>query len=170
MSQAVNVKNPRMAQSCGLPWFVDDTARGCYLPKGGDSRGAKLRLNSGLPCSPLERPVKKLLFATFIAFGLSQTAFAAESCTAQADVKKLSGAARTSFVKKCEAESPAASTCEETAAAKKLAGAAKTSFLKKCAADATGSSAAGSCETQAKEKKLAGAAKTSFVKKCVANE
>ena len=53
--------------------------------------------------------------------------------------KKLAGAARTSFVKKCERESGGANAgaaCEAKAAEKKLAGAAKNSFVKKCVADA----------------------------------
>jgi hypothetical protein len=54
-----------------------------------------------------------------------------------ADEKKLAGAARTSFITKCEKDaSPAASpACEKSAADKKLAGAAKASHLKKCMAD-----------------------------------
>lgn len=54
----------------------------------------------------------------------------ADPCTDQADVKKLSGAARTSFVKKCQAD--AMGSCEKQAAEKKLSGAAKNSFVKKC--------------------------------------
>ena len=56
--------------------------------------------------------------------------------------KPLAGAAKTSFMKKCEADnnSPAApSGCADKAvskAGKPLAGAAKTSFMKKCEADA----------------------------------
>jgi hypothetical protein len=66
---------------------------------------------------------------------------AASNCEAQATEKKLAGAAKTSFVKKCEADAggaaaPAASTCDAQAAEKKLAGAAKTSFVKKCNEDA----------------------------------
>lgn len=53
----------------------------------------------------------------------------------------LAGAAKTSFIKKCEADSmdPAARSCEARAMGKNgkaLAGAAKTSFMKKCVADA----------------------------------
>ena len=59
---------------------------------------------------------------------------AAGSCNAMATEKKLAGAARTSFVKKCESDATAA--CDAKAAEKKLAGAAKTSFTKKCVADA----------------------------------
>ena len=67
-------------------------------------------------------------------------ATAAASCDDRAvgkDGKKLAGAAKASFMKKCEAEAKPA--CEEKAIdknGKKLAGAAKTSFMKKCEADA----------------------------------
>ena len=69
---------------------------------------------------------------------LTSQAFAAGStCEAQATEKKLAGAAKTSFVKKCETDSAASSAaCEKSAADKKLAGAAKTSHIKKCMADA----------------------------------
>ena len=50
--------------------------------------------------------------------------------------KKLAGAAKTSFMKKCEKD--AAATCSTAAADKKLAGAAKTSFTKKCVKDSVG--------------------------------
>jgi hypothetical protein len=53
-----------------------------------------------------------------------------------AEEKKLAGAAKTSFLKKCQSD--AASACETAAAEKKLAGAAKNSFIKKCVADAVG--------------------------------
>jgi len=91
-------------------------------------------------------------------------------CEAKAAEKKLSGAAKTSFVKKCETDAgaSASASCDAKAAEKKLAGAAKTSFVKKCEADAGGGAAA-ACDAQAAEKKLAGAAKTSFTKKCVAD-
>jgi hypothetical protein len=56
------------------------------------------------------------------------------SCAATAAEKKLAGAAKNSFVKKCESD--AAAACDAKAAEKKLAGAAKTSFTKKCVADA----------------------------------
>lgn len=62
------------------------------------------------------------------------------SCDAQAADKKLAGAAKTSFLKKCNKDSmaanPAAQACDMKAAEKKLAGAAKNSFVKKCVADA----------------------------------
>lgn len=62
------------------------------------------------------------------------------SCDAQAAEKKLAGAAKNSFLKKCNkdamAANPAAQACDAKAAEKKLAGAAKNSFVKKCVADA----------------------------------
>lgn len=59
------------------------------------------------------------------------------SCNASATEKKLAGAAKTAFLKKCEAE--ATEKCEATAAEKKLAGAAKTASVKKCVNEAVGS-------------------------------
>ncbi|MEJ7929892.1 hypothetical protein WG922_07900 [Ramlibacter sp. AN1015] len=66
---------------------------------------------------------------------------AAFTCETQAASRKLAGAAKTSFLKKCEADATAASgatACEAQANTRKLAGAAKTSFVKKCVADAKG--------------------------------
>jgi hypothetical protein len=82
---------------------------------------------------------KTLLTAAITALALlAGQAFAANAdCAAQAAAKKLAGAAKTSFIKKCEKDAaPAMSaSCEKTAAEKKLAGAAKASFVKKCTAD-----------------------------------
>lgn len=80
---------------------------------------------------------KTLIAAAFTAFSLlAGTAFANPACDAQAVEKKLAGAAKTSFLKKCERDAGAASpACEKSAADKKLAGAAKKSHLKKCMAD-----------------------------------
>jgi len=58
------------------------------------------------------------------------------SCTAQATEKKLAGAAKKSFIQKCERE--AKTSCEAAAGEKKLVGAAKTSFTNKCVKDAVG--------------------------------
>lgn len=75
------------------------------------------------------------LLATLLAF--SSTGFAAdESCTAKATEKKLAGAAKNSFMGKCERDAQAA--CEASAAEKKLAGAAKNSFTTRCVKDAVG--------------------------------
>jgi len=59
------------------------------------------------------------------------------SCTDEATTKKLAGAAKTSFLKKCETDS--ATACDASAASKKLNGAAKTSYTKKCVTDSVGS-------------------------------
>jgi len=67
---------------------------------------------------------------------LPAPAYADGSCTTSATDKKLAGAARTSFMKKCETD--AATTCATAAADKKLAGAARTSFTKKCVSVAVG--------------------------------
>ena len=69
---------------------------------------------------------------------------ATSSCAAKAvdkNGKPLAGAAKTSFMKKCEGEQTASKTpsCAEKAIdknGKPLAGAAKTSFMKKCEAEA----------------------------------
>jgi hypothetical protein len=71
------------------------------------------------------------LLATFT------TAALAETCVANADAKKLAGAARTSFLGKCERD--ATTACEAQSAGKNLHGAAKTSFEGKCVKDAVGS-------------------------------
>jgi hypothetical protein len=75
-----------------------------------------------------------------IAIFASQAALAANpACEAQATEKKLSGAARNSYVTKCDKDAKATvqKTCDAQAADRKLAGAAKTSFTKKCVTDAT---------------------------------
>ena len=75
--------------------------------------------------------VKKLI-ALLGAMMVSMPAFAGDNaCMTQASEKKLSGAAQTSFVRKCVVDG-----CEATSLEKKLAGAARTSFVKKCVADA----------------------------------
>jgi hypothetical protein len=68
--------------------------------------------------------------------GAPTLAFADGTCVSNAADKKLAGAAKTSFMTKCEKDAQA--SCGSQAADKKLAGAAKTSFTKKCVADATG--------------------------------
>jgi len=99
----------------------------------------------------------KTLIALAIALFTVQLAYAAADCSAQAAEKKLAGAAKASFVKKCVRDG-----CEAQTAEKKLAGAAKNSFAKKCVADGL----LPYCEEQASGKKLAGAARTSFMNKC----
>lgn len=85
--------------------------------------------------------MQKLLIAALATLFTANMAFAADpSCEARSAEKKLAGAAKSSFMKKCEADTQAANAgadCEAKAAEKKLAGAAKSSFVKKCEADAT---------------------------------
>lgn len=71
-----------------------------------------------------------------LALACSASLAHAQSCNVQAGDKKLAGAAKTSFLTKCEKDATAA--CDKQAADKKLAGAAKTSFTKKCVTDAVG--------------------------------
>ena len=59
------------------------------------------------------------------------------TCSVTATDKKLGGAAKKSFMKKCASDAQA--SCDAAAADKKLAGAAKTSFTKKCVQDSVGS-------------------------------
>ena len=83
--------------------------------------------------------MKKTLIIALLAAFAGVSAQAAADCEAKAvakDGKALAGAARTSFIKKCEADAGGAAGCEALAAEKKLAGAAKTSFVKKCVKDA----------------------------------
>ena len=87
--------------------------------------------------------MNKMLFALIAALSLSAFAQApASTCEAQAGEKKLAGAAKSSFMKKCERDAAAASpeaakqACEQKATDKKLAGAAHNSFVKKCEKDA----------------------------------
>ena len=88
--------------------------------------------------------MKALFTASLLALGLlaGQAHAANAQCDAQAAEKKLAGAAKTSFLKKCETDAGAGSSCDVQAADKKLYGAAKTSFVKKCTADATPATAA----------------------------
>lgn len=74
-------------------------------------------------------------------FAFSSASLAqAKNCNALAQEKKLVGAAKTSFLKKCERE--ATEKCEAAAAERKLAGAAKNSNVKKCVKDAVGDQSA----------------------------
>ena len=63
--------------------------------------------------------------------GAPTLAFAEDACMTQATDKKLAGAAKTSFLKKCEKD-----TCKAQADDKKLHGAAANSFITKCVKDA----------------------------------
>ena len=85
-------------------------------------------------------PVLALVAALFAAPAFASTHKEAPDmkapvgCEATAAEKKLSGAAKNSFLKKCNAAPK--TECDMKAGEKKLAGAAKNSFLKKCKADA----------------------------------
>ena len=79
--------------------------------------------------------IKKLVFVLSVTFAMTSMA-ADMTCSAGAAEKKLAGAAKTSYLKKCEKDATA--TCDAAAAEKKLAGAAKSSFTKKCVKDAVG--------------------------------
>jgi len=84
--------------------------------------------------------MKSFLFVVAVSLVASTAAYAASpSCEAQAAEKKLAGAAKTSFVKKCDKDATEAATtaCTTQATEKKLAGAAKSSFMKKCVKDTT---------------------------------
>lgn len=89
--------------------------------------------------------MRKFLMMALVALASANVALAADAgCEAKAAEKKLYGAAKNSFVKKCEkdmAKAPAPQAapqamCEGKAKDKKLAGAAKASFIKKCVKDA----------------------------------
>ena len=95
--------------------------------------------------------MKQLITAAVLCLAaLSNVAMAADAtCESKTADKKLAGAAKNSFVKKCEKDSAAsapaaADSCTAKAADKKLAGAAKNSFIKKCEKDATAPAAAAS--------------------------
>jgi hypothetical protein len=85
--------------------------------------------------------MKKLIFMLAAFLLISQTAYTADvSCDARAAGKKLAGAAKNSFIKKCEKDAKinvAQADCDAKAAEKKLKGAAKNSFTKKCVTEAS---------------------------------
>ncbi|MEC5387082.1 hypothetical protein VVD49_15240 [Uliginosibacterium sp. H3] len=81
----------------------------------------------------------RYLIALVVAVLTANVAFAADAtCEEKAAEKKLAGAAKNSFIKKCTTDSmtPAEQACDAQAKEKKLAGAAKNSFVKKCVSDA----------------------------------
>lgn len=82
--------------------------------------------------------MKKLIVLLLVAFS-ANAVYAADDCAARAAEKKLAGAAKNSFMKKCQADAgaiPENAECAAKAREKKLAGAAKASFMKKCTIDA----------------------------------
>jgi len=79
--------------------------------------------------------LRKMILAVSVVAFAGGAAFAQESCASKAmgkDGKPLAGAAKTSFMKKCMADTCA--TKAVSADGKPLSGAAKNSFMKKCEA------------------------------------
>ena len=76
-----------------------------------------------------------LLAVAMLALG-ANAGQAQGTCKAQAEEKKLAGAARNSFMKKCGEDANKA--CAADTVDKKLAGAAKSSHMKKCVGDKIG--------------------------------
>jgi len=77
--------------------------------------------------------LRKVMLAAFVVVFAGGAALAQETCESKAmgkDGKPLAGAAKTSFMKKCMADSCAAKAM--SADGKPLAGAAKNSFMTKC--------------------------------------
>ena len=87
--------------------------------------------------------MKKSVCLLLLAF-VAGSALAVDDCESRAAEKKLAGAAKTSFLKKCQADAkatPEFAACDQKAGEKKLAGAARSSFMKKCVHDAQGAAA-----------------------------
>lgn len=84
----------------------------------------------------MKQLVAALLTSLCLSLYLGGALAADASCKDRAADKKLTGAAMTSFMKKCQKDATAA--CNVTAQDKKLTGAAKTSFTKKCVQDSVG--------------------------------
>lgn len=80
--------------------------------------------------------MKTILAASLLSLFVVSAYAQGTTCSMQASDKKLAGAAKTSFMKKCEAD--ATKACDADSKTKKLAGAAKTSHMKKCVTDAVG--------------------------------
>ena len=82
--------------------------------------------------------MKNILIAAALCLLTANMTLAADvTCDAKAAEKKLAGAAKTSFLKKCNKDA-AIAACASAAADKKIYGAAKNSFIKKCEKDAAG--------------------------------
>ena len=87
--------------------------------------------------------MKNVIAAILTSLIVVNFAYAADTgCEAKAigkNGKPLAGAAKDSFMKKCEKEAAVTASCESKAMGKNgkpLAGAAKSSFMKKCVKDA----------------------------------
>lgn len=84
----------------------------------------------------LTRP---LILAAALVFTATGAWAEGATCHDKSAERKLAGAAKNSFLTKCEKD--AVAVCTTAAGEKKLAGAAKTSFTNKCVRDAVGAEA-----------------------------
>jgi hypothetical protein len=112
--------------------------------------------------------MKKLLSLIAVTFAMTmglpavaQAAGAEADCAAKSAEKKLAGAAKASFEKKCVRESAAgpSAACAKSAADKKLSGAAKNSHIKKCTADEKAAAAPAAATAPAAKPMAAASAK-----------
>ena len=78
----------------------------------------------------------KTTLLAIIAFFAVNVAFAQSACEMKAADKKLNGAAKNSFVKKCEKDARA--VCENDEISKRTNGAAKEAHIKKCIKESVG--------------------------------
>jgi hypothetical protein len=79
--------------------------------------------------------MKNIMIAFVTLFAIN-FAFADNACEMKAAEKKLNGAAKNSFIKKCEKDARA--VCENDDISKKTNGAAKEAHIKKCLKDSLG--------------------------------
>lgn len=80
--------------------------------------------------------MKKVIILSAVIVAVMGNASAGSSCMATAQEKKLYGAAKNSFMTKCERDARA--ICAEDKVSKSTSGAAKKSHMKKCVKDAVG--------------------------------
>lgn len=85
----------------------------------------------------LKKCMMLMLACAAMSVQAQEAATVVKSCQAVVAEKKLAGAAKASFLKKCEKD--VAAQCALASSEKKLAGAARTSFEKKCNRDRVGS-------------------------------
>jgi hypothetical protein len=133
-------------------------------PPDQNPRRARTRWNHRRASTTKGMNMKRLILAAGLALFALQ-ASAAPTCQAMAAENKLAGAAKNSFIKKCEKDARA--KCETAADKEKLAGAARNSSLKRCLQDTTGLHSMASCELAADAAGLSGAARSSHIKKCM---
>jgi hypothetical protein len=83
----------------------------------------------------MEINMKTILFAIAAIFVVN-VSYAENACEMKAAEKKLNGAAKNSFIKKCEKDARA--VCENDEISKRTNGAAKEAHIKKCVKDSLG--------------------------------